>query len=95
MNRARVEAQLRNLDRLIDDPPPLLSMVILANGSGVAVAHPLLQAAARGPLEQREAALRLLRTLLVDLTAKIDERIEEIIRASARARDVETVIDSL
>jgi hypothetical protein len=85
MNRKRVEAQLRNLERLIQDPPPLLSLVILANGDGVAYAHPLMAAAGQGTLEQREAALRLVRAFLVDLGARVDERIDEIIRVSARA----------
>jgi len=82
VNRARVEAQLRNLERLIDDPPPLLSLVILGNGTGIAYPHPLLQSADHGTLEQREAAARLVRTFLVDLAAEVDERIEQIIRAS-------------
>jgi hypothetical protein len=84
VRRQRVEAQLRNLERLIDDPPPLLSLVILANGAGIAVAHPMLQAADHGTLEEREAALRLVRAFLVELGATIDERLDQIIRASAR-----------
>ena len=82
MNRARVEAQLRNLERLIDDPRPLLSLVILENGTGIAYAHPLLRNASL-TLGQREAALRLVRAQLIDLTAQIDHSIEQIIRASA------------
>jgi hypothetical protein len=83
MNRDRVEAQLRNLERLIDDPPPLMSLVILANGDGQAYAHPMLQAAGR-TLEEREAALRLVKVSLVALVAGIDAQVEALIRASAK-----------
>jgi intracellular sulfur oxidation DsrE/DsrF family protein len=87
MNRDRVEAQLRNIERLTDvDNPPLLSLVVVANGDGVAVVHPLLKSVISETPEQVEAALRLVRTFLVKIKAVVDEDIEMIIRESARER---------
>jgi hypothetical protein len=86
MNLKQVFAQLRNLEPMIPGPPhPLLSLVILSNGAGVHYAHPHLLAAESGTLEQREAALRLVRAFLVQLSARVDERIDEMVRASSRA----------
>jgi hypothetical protein len=85
VNRARVEAQLRNLEGLLHEPRPLLSLVILEYGPGVMVAHPRLDAAQNNP-EQAEAALRLIRAELVDLAAYFDREIERVIRASAVPR---------
>ena len=84
MNRDRVMAQLRNLERLMDDPPPLLSLVIVANGTGVMVAHPMLTTAQKDN-EEYEAALRLVRAQLVDVAAHFERLIDECIRMSARA----------
>jgi len=95
MDRAHVSQHLRDLEPLLDDLPPLLSLVILANGSGLAVAHPMLESAHRGTFAEQEAALRLVRACLVDLAANFEARIELIIRASAQDRDVHTVIESL
>jgi hypothetical protein len=86
MNRDRVVAQLRNVERLIDDsdPQPLLSLVILEYGTGVIVAHPVLSTAHKDA-EEYEAALRLVRTELIDVAAHFERLIDESIRVSARA----------
>ena len=83
MKRERVEAQLRNLERLIDDPPPLLSLVIVANGTGILVAHPMFMPDGR-TLEEHEAALRLVHTALVGIAANFEQEIDRVVRASAK-----------
>jgi hypothetical protein len=85
MDRARVTAQLRNLERLIDNPMPLLSLVILESGPGVIVTHPTFRAAQDDP-EQREAALRLVREELLDVVAYFQSLIDQSVRASAVPR---------
>jgi hypothetical protein len=75
MDRKRVEAHLHDLERLIDDPPPLLSLVILENGRGLMVAHPLLIDATATP-EQYAAALGLIRAQLLDLARHFEQQIE-------------------
>jgi hypothetical protein len=85
MNRDRVEAQLRNLDRLIDDYPlALLSLVLLEDGTGLRFKHPRLLAAENGSLEEAEAAMRLIRAQLLAVVAHLDASIDEVIRASTR-----------
>jgi len=84
MNRDRVAAHLRTLDRLIDDPPPLVTIVVLANGAGLRFKHPMLLAAEKSSLEEAEAAMQLVRAQLAEVVAHLDERIDEIIRASTR-----------
>lgn len=90
MDRDRVEAHLRNLERLIDDPPPLLTLVVRANGTGVMVAHPMLLNAQATP-EQAEAALRLVRVQLVEVAGHLEVLIERNIRAAAR--DMTNAVD--
>jgi hypothetical protein len=87
MDRARVQAQLRNVERLIDvnDAQPLLSLVVLESGPGVMVAHPTFRAAQDDP-EEREAALRLVHAELLDIAAYFQGLIDQSIRASAVPR---------
>jgi predicted ArsR family transcriptional regulator len=80
MNRDRVEAQLRNLERLLPDRPPLLSLVILDDGAVVMVAHPMLKVAEQSP-ELCEVALRLLRVRLVEISVHFEQLIQQTIRA--------------
>jgi hypothetical protein len=81
-----VAAHFRTLDRLIDDPPALLTIVVLANGAGLRFKHPMLLGAEKSSLEDAEAAMQLVRAQLVEVVAHIDERLDEIVRASTRAR---------
>lgn len=84
--RARVDATLRQLERLLDDPRPLLSFVVLENGRGLAVQHPSMANAEHGTLTQREAVLRLVQAFLIEMTAALDEQIELIVRATSQHR---------
>lgn len=83
MNRERIEEELRELQQWIDDPPPLLTLVVLANGRGLAYPYPLLEVAGQGNLEQRHAALTLVRAFLRDFDAQLTEKLEQIVRAQA------------
>lgn len=68
VDRERVDAHLRGLEELIDDPPPLLSLIILANGRGLMYSHPLLLDAQRSP-DRCAASLRLIHAQLDHLAA--------------------------
>ena len=77
MNRDRVLAHLRRVEKLTD-PPPLLSLVILANGAGLMVAHPMFK---QDDPEQREAAVRLVRAQLREVSAHFELVAEQLIQA--------------
>jgi hypothetical protein len=80
MDRKQIEAHLHKLEQLVDDPPPLLSLVILANGRGLMVAHPMLIDATATP-EQYESALHLLRAQLLALAEHFQQQIDRSNRA--------------
>jgi hypothetical protein len=87
MNRDRVETELRELAEWLDDPPPLLTLVVLANGRGLAYPYPLFDDAGEGPLEQRVAALSIVRSFLVEFVARLDTQLLAINRTLAIYRD--------
>jgi hypothetical protein len=80
MDRVRVEQELRELQEWLDDPPPLLTLVVLANGRGLAYPYPMFDDAGQGPLEQRHAALSIVRAFLVEFVARLDTHLIAIER---------------
>jgi len=88
-----VEEHMRALNKLFTAPPPLLTLTVLADGSGFRYKHPMLMDAEAGTLEDAEAATRLVRALLVELVAHLDGQLDTIVRASTR--DTHNVVDSL
>lgn len=83
MNRERIEQELDEVAQWLDhDNPPLLTLVILANGRGLAYPYPLLEGAGNGSIEQRHAALTLVRAFLRDFDAQLEAKLEEIVRAT-------------
>ena len=90
MDRERIQQELRDLEQWLDhDNPPLLTLLVLANGRGLAYPHPLLESAEHGSLEQRHAALTLVRAFLRDFDAKLEEKLEEIVNATITAGEYE------
>jgi len=84
MDRDRVDKHLHGIEALLTDPPPLLSLVILANGSGLMAAHPMFM---QGNRERQEAAVRLIRSQLREVTAHFELLAENLIQASVQDRD--------
>lgn len=90
MDRERIERELRDVAQWMDnDNPPLLTLVILANGRGLAYPYPLLDNAGHGSLEQRHAALSLVRAFLREFDASLEEKLQAITRATITAGDRE------
>ena len=88
MNRERIEQELRDVEQWLDnDNPPLLTLVVLANGRGLAYPYPLLENAGHGSLEERHAALTLVRAFLREFDASLDEKLQAIVRATITRGD--------
>jgi hypothetical protein len=87
MDSERVEQELRELQQWLDDPPPLLTLVVLANGRGLAYPYPLFDDAGVGPLEHRIAALSVVRAFMVEFVARLDTQLLAINRTLAIYRD--------
>jgi hypothetical protein len=85
----QVKAHLHELEYLVGDPPPLLTLVVLSDGSGLRHKHPLLLKAEAGTLDDAYDATRLVRALLVDVVAHLDEHMAKLTRAT------HNVVDSL
>jgi hypothetical protein len=82
MNRERIEQELRAVEQWLDgDNPPLLTLVVLANGRGLAYPYPLLDAVGSGTLEQRHAALTLVRSFIREFDARLEQNLLAIVRA--------------
>jgi hypothetical protein len=81
MDRVRIEREMRELQDLIDDPPPLLTVVILANGSGLAYPYPLFDQAGEDDLEHRRAVLQLVRAFMAQFVDQIDTKLFDIDQA--------------
>jgi hypothetical protein len=93
MDRERIEALLRELDMLVDDPPALVTLVVQAVGPGMGFKHPMLLAAEQGSLVEAKAAMLQIRAQLVAVVADLDKDLEAIGRVSTR--DTHNVVDSL
>jgi hypothetical protein len=89
MDRDRVEQEFRALEESLDDPPPLLAIVVLANGRGLAYPYPLFDEAGAGPIEARTAALTMTRAFLWGFIERLDTQLLAIARAQAILRDEE------
>jgi hypothetical protein len=88
MNRERIEQELYEVAQWLDhDNPPLLTLVILANGRGLAYPYPLLDNADKGTLEQRHAAVTLVRAFLRDFDAGLEEKLRQIVDATTTRSD--------
>ena len=75
MDLERIEAELRELGEQIADPPPLLTVVLLANGRGLAYRYPLWEEADEGTLEQRHAVLTTARAFMADFVERLDKQL--------------------
>jgi hypothetical protein len=75
MDLEQIEAELRELGEQIADPPPLLTVVLLANGRGLAYRYPLWDEAGEGTLEQRHAVLTTARAFMADFVERLDSQI--------------------
>lgn len=99
MNRDRVDAQLANLERLMEDgdPPPLLSLVVLANGLGLAHQHTLMRKVEASSLDELEGALRIAQVCLADFVERIEDQLSVLASARLAEEDrfVQDVIESL
>jgi hypothetical protein len=90
MDRERIEHELDVVAQWLDhDNPPLLTLVILANGRGLAYPYPLFDLLGEGTLEQRHAALTLVRAFLRDFDASLEEKLSAILRAQVTHGDTE------
>jgi hypothetical protein len=89
MDRDRVEQKFRDLEESLTDPPPLLALVVLANGRGLAYPYPLFDDAGEGPLEHRTAALTMTRAFLAEFIDRLDTQLLAIARAVAVQGDPE------
>lgn len=81
MDLDRIEQELRQLEEWVNDPPPLLTLVILANGRGLAYSHPLFDDAGEGDLERRREVLSLVRAFMVEFVERLDTKLFDIDRA--------------
>jgi NAD(P)H-flavin reductase len=73
MDRDRIEKEFRALEQWLDDSnPPLLAVVVLANGAGHAFTYPLAELAKeRGDPHEIHAVLSTVRAALLDLAATL------------------------
>lgn len=97
MDRDRVDAQLRNLERLVDDPPPLLTLVVLANGLGLAHSHTLMRKVEAGTLDELVGALRLIQVCLDDFLENLEDQLAAIdsVLLDGQDREITNVVESL
>jgi hypothetical protein len=84
MDRDRVEEKFRALEESLSDPPPLLALVVLANGRGLAYPYPLFDDAGEGPIQQRLAALTMTRAFLAQFIDRVDTQLLAIAEANER-----------
>lgn len=87
MDLERIEQELRELEEWVDDPPPLITLVVLANGRGLAYPYPLFDQDGTGPLEHRHAVLTLIRAFMVEFVEQLDTKLFAINRTMAIYRD--------
>lgn len=85
MDRERIEREMRALEQLLpDDNPPLLAVVVLANGSGLAFTYPIAELAhERGDPAEVHAILTVVHGTLLDLAATLQASRLKIERAQA------------
>jgi hypothetical protein len=84
MDRDRVEQKFRALEESLSDPPPLLAIVVLANGRGLAYPYPMFDEAGEGPIERRTAALTMTRAFLSQFVDRLDTQLMAIAEANER-----------
>lgn len=79
MDRDRILAEMLALEQWLDeDRPPLLGLLVLSDGQGLAVRYPLLEVAGRTGLRERRSTLILVRAFLGDFAARIDQELTEL-----------------
>lgn len=72
MDRDRIEREMRALEQwLPGDNPPLLAVVVLANGAGLAFTYPLAESAKLRGAADAHAVLTVVRGALLDLAANL------------------------
>ena len=72
MDRERIEREMRALEQwLPGDNPPLLAVVVLANGAGLAFTYPLAESAKLRGAADAHAVLTVVRGALLDLAATL------------------------
>lgn len=82
VDRDRIEREMRALEEhLPADNPPLLSVVILANGAGYAFTYPLAESAKLRGAGEAHAVLTVVRAALLDLAASLQASVLDIERA--------------
>lgn len=87
MDIERITAEMLALEQWLDeDDPPLLGLIVLASGRRLDVSYPLLEDRRRR-LDDRHAALTLLRKVFADCSRKLDEELTAIERAGIRGRN--------
>lgn len=90
MDRERIEKEFRALEQWMEPGnPPLMAVVVLANGAGLAMTYPLMELAKeRGDTGEIHACLTTVHAALVDLAATIQVSRLDLERA-ARTYDQE------
>ena len=85
MDRDRIEQEFRALEQWMDESdPPLLAVVVLANGAGHAFTYPLAEMAhERGDPHEIHAVLTTVRAALLDLATTMQASRLRIERADA------------
>lgn len=73
MDRERIEREMRALEKWMPgDNPPLMAVVVQANGAGLAFTYPLMEMAKdRGDPSEIHAVLGVVRHTLLDLAATL------------------------
>ncbi len=84
MDRDAVDAHLRGLDALVGEPPPMLTLVVLANGSGIAFGHDWLTGSLDDPQRLEEARQRL--THFLALVGNVDQLLATVRRIAEEGR---------
>lgn len=82
MDRDRIEKEMRALEQWMPpDNPPLISVVVLANGAGYAFTYPLAESAKLRGAGDAHAVLSVVRGALLDLAATLQASVLDIERA--------------
>ena len=98
MDRAEVEAHMRQLEQLLDaGNPPLLAVVVQDQAPGMGFLFPLYERALReGALDEQHAVLAQVHAVLSNVVGYLDMQLDEIARAEAEPpRETTNVVDSL
>lgn len=100
MDRAEVEAHMRQLDQLLDeDNPPLFAVVARAHDPGMGFLFPLYERALKeGTLEEQHAVLAHVRAVLANVVGYLDMQLDEVARAEGEPpppRETANVVESL